>query len=121
MIYKKKLSAASVLVLLLIAGCGESVQDNGYVHEDGDLIPSSIYPLPEKPDYELTENWSLMGMGEDKTVDVFYVHPTMYYEGREWVADVGDSAINRTDDFWTMRHKASVFFDIGRVFSRPLS
>ncbi len=34
----------------------------------------------------------------------------MYYEGREWVADVEDEAINRTVDFWPMRHQASVFF-----------
>ena len=117
MTYNDILSAASVLVVIFIVGCGESVRDDGYVHEDVSQIPSSIYPLPKEPDYELTENWSLMGVGEDKTVDVFYVHPTMYYEGRDWVADVSDAEINRTVDFWPIRHQASAFFDVGRVFA----
>ena len=117
-IYNKKRSAAAFLVVLFLSGCGEeSVQNDGYVDEDGGLIPSSIYPLPKEPDYERTENWSLMGVGEDKMVDVFYVHPTMYYKGRDWVADVRNAAINRTVDIWPIRHQASVFFDIGRVFA----
>lgn len=117
MSYKNKLSVSSVLVLLFIGGCRESVRDDGYTHEEVSQIPSSIYPLPYEPNYELTENWSLMGVGEDKSVDVFYVHPTMYYEGRDWVADLGDAAINRTVDLWPIRHQASVFFEIGRVFA----
>ena len=114
---ENQLMSAAVLVVFFITGCGERIQDEVYVNEKGDQIPSSIYPLPEIPDYALTENWSLIGVGEDKTVDVFYIHPTMYYEGRDWVADVGDEAINRTVDLWPMRHQASVFFDIGRVFA----
>jgi len=116
-IKKSLLSAVSVFLLFFITGCKDSFQDEVYVNEDGNRIPNSIDPLPEKPDYTLTENWSLNGVGENKKVDVFYIHPTMYYEGREWVADVGDKKINRSVDLWPMRHQASVFFDIGRVFA----
>ena len=116
-IVKSLVSAVTIFILLFITGCKDRVQDEVYVNEDKNLIPNSIYHLPEKPDYALTESWSLKGLGEEKKVDVFYIHPTMYYEGRDWVADVADKEINRSVDLWPMRHQASVFFDIGRVFA----
>lgn len=114
---KIKVLSANILLFMYLTGCGESVRDSGYVYEDGEVIPNSIYPLPVRPDYSENENWSLKGQGADKKVDVFYVHPTMYYQGRHWLADVRDEGINHDVDLWPILHQASVFSDIGRVFA----
>lgn len=114
---KKIVWSVCVLLYVCLSGCEKTVHDYGYLNEDRGMIPNSIYPLPEKPNYGATENWSLMGKGEDKKVDVFYIHPTMYNQGRSWLADVSDKKINHEVDLWPIRHQASVFFDIGRVFA----
>tara|TARA_B110000459_G_scaffold123491_1_gene135855 strand:- start:1598 stop:2632 length:1035 start_codon:yes stop_codon:yes gene_type:complete len=102
---------------ICLAGCEESIKNAGYVFDERDEIPNTIHPLPQKPDYSLNENWALMDNAESGKVDVFYIHPTMYYEGIDWVADLEDLELNKKVDLWPMRHQASAFEDVGRVFA----
>lgn len=54
---------------------------------------------------------------EHVQADVFYIHPTMLLEGPEWNADVGDEDMNAEVDRWPVRHQASAFSGVGRVFA----
>ena len=108
---------ALILTIAMLVGCSSGIKDTLYTSENHIKIPTSIYPLPDKPDYSIKENWSIMGDGVNKKIDVFYIHPTMYSQGKEWLADVGNVSINREVDFWPVRHQASVFKDIGNVYA----
>ncbi|MCB0756098.1 MAG: DUF3089 domain-containing protein [Flavobacteriales bacterium] len=88
---------------------------------------------PEAPDYSLAENWSALPFRDDtadelpkgeswisdslKTVDVFYVHPTMYQKGPLWNAGLDMKKINRKVDRLPVRLQASVFNKACRVYA----
>lgn len=50
-------------------------------------------------------------------VDIFYIHPTMYDGGLPWVASLEDEELNEAVDTWPIKHQASIFQDVGRVFA----
>jgi hypothetical protein len=54
---------------------------------------------------------------QDLQADVFFIHPTMLLEGPEWNADVGNVGLNAEVDRWPIRHQASAFSGVGRVFA----
>ncbi len=88
------------------------------------------YPAP---DYSLKQNWSALPFRADaadklpksqtwvsdslKTVDVFYIHPTMYMTGKKWNADVADKKLNRKVDKKPVRYQATVFNESCRVYA----
>lgn len=88
------------------------------------------YPAP---DYSLEQNWSALPFRTDaadkipksetwisdslKTVDVFYIHPTMYGKGKKWNADVADKKLNRKVDNKPVRYQATVFNESCRVYA----
>ena len=85
------------------------------------------------PDYSLGQNWSALPFRNDvadrvprgeteindslKSVDVFYIHPTMYSKGEKWNADVTDKKLNRKVDNKPVRYQATVFNESCRVFA----
>lgn len=88
------------------------------------------YPAP---DYSLEQNWSALPFRTDaadkipkgqtwisdslKTVDVFYIHPTMYGKGKKWNADVANKKLNRKVDNKPVRYQATVFNESCRVYA----
>jgi hypothetical protein len=88
---------------------------------------------PEPPDYSKAESWSALPFRDDsadelpkgefwihdslKTVDVFYVHPTMYQKGPLWNAGPDMKKINRKVDRFPVRLQASVFNHSCRVYA----
>ncbi len=88
------------------------------------------YPAP---DYSLQQNWSALPFRTDvadkipksetwisdslKTVDVFYIHPTMYGKGKKWNADVANKKLNRKVDNRPVRYQATVFNEDCRVYA----
>jgi hypothetical protein len=119
----------------LIAGCGKSNYPEGYSPDASVGLPNTIEPLPEAPDYNLSEAWALLpnqvnaDVGEKKLpkgykdhseeldVDIFYIHPTLYDYGEPWLASLEDEHLNKMVDRWTIRHQASIFFGVGRVYA----
>ena len=110
--------SASVFILF---GCEKTPKNDEYVDEIMDGVPSSLYPLPSKPDYKEEKNWALMGKIENNEselgADVFFIHPTMYDTGGPWVASLDNHELNSEIDLWPIKHQASVFIGAGRVFA----
>lgn len=90
-------------------------------------------PLPAKPDYSNPLHWAALPTQKDKAdltpnrrikedqanapVDVFYVHPTTYYKGDPWNADLADVALNRYTDDMPIKHQATIFNASCRIYA----
>jgi hypothetical protein len=96
------------------------------------LPPFRAEEQPAAPDYRQLENWAAWPFREDaadffpkteevvpdsaKTVDVFYIYPTLYEKGERWCASTADEKLNRRIDRLPVRYQASVFNRVGRVY-----
>ena len=121
--------AVSVLSIVILSGCSKSTYPEEYTKIHSDLLPTSLHPLPLKPDYSKDESWGLLphtpislpkGVKESDhspRADVFYIHPTIYDNGLPWVASLQDLDLNSAVDEWTMKHQASAFASTGRMFA----
>jgi len=85
------------------------------------------------PDYSVEKNWAVLPFREDaadvvpkdeewisdslKTVDVFFVYPTIYTKGSNWLVSVDDKKWNKKIDKTAIRFQASTFNKTGRVYS----
>lgn len=88
---------------------------------------------PAAPDYSQSRYWAALPFRADaadeipktetwiddslKTVDVFYVHPTLYAKGETWNADPGDEKLNARVDRLPVRFQASTFNRTARVYA----
>ena len=99
----------------------------------------SLEPIPTAPEYSDRDSWALLFVEDQpdfRTVmpkgrtsrslkepqvelqaDVFFIHPTMLMEGLEWNADLEDASMNQKVDRWPIRHQASAFAGVGRIFA----
>lgn len=89
-------------------------------------------PLP--PDYTQSDCWAALPFrtadtanetpkgiapisDEQKTIDVFYIYPTMLRQGNAWNADIYDAQLNKSIDRQPLRYQASVFNGTCRVYA----
>lgn len=88
---------------------------------------------PAAPDYSLPENWSALPFRQDaadhlpggetwvddnqKSVDVFYIYPTLYMKGETWNADIQNKQLNNRIDRFPVKYQASVFNRSARVYA----
>ncbi len=95
--------------------------------------PFAESPVPAKPDYSNLSNWAALPTTADQadvtpnkkikenqanaTVDVFYIHPTTYYNGDPWNADLGNADINTYTDNMPLRHQATVFNGSAKIYA----
>ncbi len=99
--------------------------------------PRAFHPtsVPPPPDYAKTDNWaalpdktdnadrtpdpSLKNLQPDAQADVFFLHPTIYWQktAKPWNASVGDAKLNQKVDETTILFQASAFNGAGRVFA----
>ncbi|CAN5215692.1 hypothetical protein BH09BAC5_BH09BAC5_08660 [soil metagenome] len=94
----------------------------------------SRYTTPSRPDYSLLKNWAALPTEKDSAdtvpygsglkdeqksaqVDVFYIHPTMFFKGKNWNADLSDKKTNRLVDIYPIRQQASVFNGSCKVYA----
>ncbi len=92
------------------------------------------YTPPPSPDYSLQKNWAALPLMKDSAdtvpygsnlkdgqadakVDVFFIHPTMYYKAKSWNANVDDKRTNRLVDIYPIRQQASVFNESCKVYA----
>jgi len=122
-------------VSLIITGCNKNSYPENVVEKNPSPLPNTIEPIPLAPDYRNEAMWSLFGQreyddpkGSDNEshsknefhynqVDIFYIHPTMYDNGDPWVASLEDESLNEAVDAWPVKHQASIFQGLGRVFA----
>lgn len=120
----------------LLASCGSSE----YTYNSYEYFPKADYitaPSPTAPDYSQEENWAALPNRVDTAdelpdenlsdnqstagVDVFFLHPTTYAGGEKnelsWNADITDAELNEKTDISTIRHQASIFNGVGRVYA----
>lgn len=74
--------------------------------------------LPDRKDApdETPRESSLKDEQASASVDVFFVHPTLFF-GRAWNADVKDQDVNARTDETTLRKQASVFNCCTRIYA----
>ncbi len=74
--------------------------------------------LPEREDLaDVTPNEAVQDNQAEAEVDVFFIHPTTFYEGSGWNQDLTDEATNHITDHAVMRNQASVFNSCCRVYA----
>jgi hypothetical protein len=99
--------------------------------------PFSKFPPPPAPDYSRRETWaahpqynplkawpagvahvpSTAGFGE-AVADIFFIHPTTFRGlDNPWNAAWDDKEIAAVTDAWPIRHQASLYRSVGRVFA----
>ncbi len=97
------------------------------------LPPFKETKTPEAPDYSNEFYWSTLPFREDaadmipksetwisdsiKQVDVFYIYPTLFTKGNTWNADLQDKKLNKRIDHLPVKYHASVFNQVGRVYT----
>lgn len=120
----------AILLLLL---CGASQVGAQDMPEHPIPYPFAESPVPPKPDYANPDHWAALPTKADKAdltpkgatkenqanaaVDVFFVHPTTYYKGDPWNADVTNQVLNDYTDDMPIKHQASVFNATGKVYA----
>ncbi len=88
---------------------------------------------PAAPDYAQAKYWAALPYRDDvadivprgetwvsdslKQVDVFYIYPTLYMNGKTWNADVDKRSLNRRIDNYPVKMHASIFNHVGRVYA----
>lgn len=78
---------------------------------------SSWYALPWRKDIADTvpKGCSIPENQQNAKADVFYVHPTMYFRGATWNADINNKKVTRKTEV-AVQHQATVFNAHARVF-----
>lgn len=88
---------------------------------------------PKAPDYADSKNWSALPFRKDaadlipknenwindslKDVDVFYIYPTIYMNGKTWNADANNKKLNKRIDKYPVKFQASIFNQVGRIYA----
>ena len=115
-------------LLFIVSGCGNSYRQF-----------RSNYPVntsTSEPDYSDLQHWAAhphksdpsdsvpvplrKGYKPDSTIDVFFLHPTTYLDPLRvlgWNAPVNDIELNMRTDYTTILFQASIYNEVGRVFS----
>jgi len=84
-----------------------------------DLKSWAAHPYKNDPSDSLPSDIKV-GYQPDSTVDVFFIHPTSYTDQTRpngWNAPINDMPINQKTDNGTILFQASIFNEVGRVFS----
>lgn len=94
----------------------------------------SYYTPPTVPDYSMATNWAALPDKKDSAdalpinsdekdlqsiakVDVFYIHPTLYFSGRSWNGDLSNERLNLKVDKYPIRMQASSFNGSCKVYA----
>lgn len=110
--------------LLLACGCGFNKVPKHAYSEQG---------CPAAPDYADLDSWAAHPAKQDMAdlsprpdvkdgqseaqVDVFFVHPTTLWGTQDWNGDLRDAKLNARTDRTTIKHQASIFNGVGRVYA----
>ncbi len=121
------LNIAIFLSCLIIVGCGKKnyIAVNDFKEginvapDYSDLNSWAAHPFKNDPSDSVPLSIK-EGYQPDSTVDVFFIHPTSYTDKTRplgWNAPLNNITINQKTDNGTILYQASIFNEVGRVFS----
>ena len=133
----KKVIYFSVFSILLLVSASFFIRDYiGIIVISYFLEPAHDFadkPVPEAPEYNNPDHWAALPERNDfsdvqlvagvddeqaeRTVDVFFIHPTTYIGKQSWNQKMGDNEANDLTDAWVMRDQASVFNQCCRIYA----
>ncbi len=117
-----------VVYLLFNAGCAQHIQQfkSNYQFDTAIAAPNyadlnywAAHPYKNDPSDSVAAPL-IAGFVPDSTVDVFFIHPTTYTDPLKPMgmnAPVYNTNLNHKTDFSTILFQASIFNEVGRVFS----
>ena len=119
----KKITLFSVF-LFVLSSCANKIPLNSFEQEVPKIAPvySNIdhwAAHPEKSDYlDLKPKNLLNDTLSLDSVDVFYVYPTLYFDGFDWNADFSNKKLNKKIKDLALKNQVSVFSGAGKhIFS----
>ena len=74
---------------------------------------------PEKENYyaSLPKNYVDSTYNSEPIIDVFFVHPTLYFKGNTWNADINDKKLNKEIGNAAINNQASVYLGIANIYA----
>jgi hypothetical protein len=123
---------ARVAVLLLAVGCfavGCRSAVRALLVPDEPFDPATV---PAAPDYAKSSSWAALPTRADNAdvvpegetdgqasavVDVFFIHPTTYYEDEHWNQPLEHEKANEFTDQRVLKNQASAFNAVARVYA----
>ena len=74
---------------------------------------------PEKENHyvSLPKNYTDTLYNSSPEMDVFFIHPTLYFKGNRWNADIHDKNLNKEIGNSTIKNQASVFLGIANIYA----
>lgn len=128
---KSNLFSFSLIATFLTAFLISFTGCKNYKQVPTERFSAQEHPTP--PDYSNLDNWAAYPTRDDfadgspceevcdmqgqAMVDVFFLHPTTYYNGENWNASMDDADLNKKTDETTIKHQASIFNGHGRVYA----
>jgi len=93
-----------------------------------------INHVPTRPNYNILESWVEHPdkeihyaklpknyidnlLNTSPKIDVFFVHPTLYFKGDNWNADINDETLNKKIGNSAIQNQASVFVGIANIYA----
>ena len=65
----------------------------------------------------LPKNYTDTSFKSNSEIDVFFVHPTLYFKGEKWNADIDDKQLNKKIGNSAIKNQASVFLGIANIYA----
>ena len=65
----------------------------------------------------LPKNYTDSLYNHKSTIDVFFIHPTLYFKGDRWNANIHDEKLNKEIKNSAIKHQASVFSGIANIYA----
>lgn len=121
-----KQTLVNLFLILIICSCGTSYNTvYSFRHIPQHQAPDYSNPdhwaaLPFKRDYaDEVPNDMIKDQQKQSKIDVFFIHPTTFGDpdSPEWNASVSDSLTNHYTDFWAIRHQATAFNNVGKIYA----
>ena len=74
---------------------------------------------PEKENHyaSLPKNYIDSTYKSEPIIDVFFVHPTLYFKGNTWNADINDKKLNKEIGNAAIKNQASVYLGIANIYA----
>lgn len=122
----------SFFVILSLFSC-RAIKEQYGSEKDIKINPQTNFnehTVGQKPNYHMLKYWAahpekqaiplpknLKEVTSNEEVDVFFIHPTLYFEGKQWNANIDDEFLNETILSSSIQNQASVFSGIGKVYA----
>lgn len=116
--------ALSAVALVVVVGLGAVIFRGDLIRYSLDpKTPFQTYRPPQAPDYAQRESWALMPtspaapVASEPAADVFFISPTMFDGGSDWIARFNDEKSDRLFRRVMAPNYAGPFVRLGRIFA----